>query len=408
LKPRLLFLAQTLPYPPTGGVKIRSFHTLRILSSVFDVTALCFYRWKRGRLEPDVERALERLSQLADVRAFPIPSDHSRGRLLLDHLRSSLQRSVYTNFTYQSREFEDALGAVLEERDFVVVHSDSLDLSRYFDVMPVGCPIVCVHHDAQSLLLERRAEREPRRLIASYLMFQSHLMREEEKYRCASVSVNITVSDQDTEVLRSLAPAGKFAVVPNGVDTAFFAPRDAPQSGICFVGGTTWFPNRDALVYYAEVLLPMIRQKLPGIETTWIGRASDEERRAFEHCEGLTLTGFVADIRPYLASAACFVVPLRVGGGTRIKILDAWAMGKAVVSTSVGCEGLDAVPGENILVADDPAAFAEAVATVVRDQSVRERLGRLGRQTVMERYSWEVIGRVMIRAYDELTATDLT
>lgn len=406
MKPRLLFLAQTLPYPPTGGVKIRSYHTLRILSSVYDVTALCFYRWKGGRLEPDIEGALGNLAHLAEIRAFPIPSDHSRGRLLLDHLQSILRQSVYTNFTYDSREFRDALEAALLRDEFDLVHSDSLDLARYFDIIPDSCPVVCVHHDAQSLLLERRAEREPNRVVASYLHFQSRLMREEEERRCASVSLNVTVSDADADVLRSLAPAGKFAVVPNGVDTEFFRPRDVPRSGMCFVGGTTWFPNRDALGYYANDLLPEIRRRLPEAETTWVGRASDDERRAYGRLDGLTMTGFVADIRPYLATSACFVVPLRVGGGTRIKILDAWAMGKAVVSTSVGCEGLAAVHGENILVADEPAAFADAVTTVVRDTHFRERLERNARQTVLDHYSWQSVGEKMIAAYEDLLQRD--
>lgn len=408
MKPRLLFLAQTLPYPPTGGVKIRSYHTLRILSSAYDVTALCFYRWKRGRLEPDIDSALDNLKELAEIRAFPIPGDHNRSRLLLDHLRSILLQRVYTNFTYDSSDFEDALKAVLGSGTFEVVHSDSLDLAHYFDIIPDECPLVCVHHDAQSLLLKRRAEREPRRVVASYLHFQSRLMREEERRRCASVSLNVTVSDEDADVLRSLAPTGRFAVVPNGVDTKFFMPRDVPRSGMCFVGGTTWFPNRDALEYYANGLLPEIRRKLPEAETTWIGRASDDELRAYDKLHGLTMTGFVADIRPYLAASACFVVPLRVGGGTRIKILDAWAMGKAVVSTSVGCEGLAAVHGENILVADDPVDFAEAVAAVVRDDNLRERLECNARQTVLDHYSWQVVGNTMIKAYEDLRQRDAT
>ena len=408
MKPRLLFLAQTLPYPPTGGVKIRSYHTLRILSSAFDVTALCFYRWKQGRLEPDIDSALDSLQKLAEIRAFPIPSDHSRGRFLLDHLRSILRQRVYTNFAYESSEFEDALKTVVQQGEFDVVHSDSLDLACYFDMIPDKCPLVCVHHDAQSLLLERRAEREPNRVVASYLRFQSRLMRQEEKRRCASVSLNVTVSTQDADVLRSLAPTGKFAVVPNGVDTEFFSPRDRPRRGMCFVGGTTWFPNRDALEYYATELLPEIRRRLPEAETTWVGRASDDEISAYDKLDGLTMTGFVVDIRPYLAASACFVVPLRVGGGTRIKILDAWAMGKAVVSTSVGCEGLVAVHGENILVADDPADFAEAVATVVRDGYLRERLERNARQTVVERYSWRVVGDKMIQVYEDLIQGDST
>lgn len=406
MKPRLLFLAQTLPYPPTGGVKIRTYHTLRLLSSAFDVTALCFYRWKKGRLEPDVADAVEQLSRLARVEAFPIPSDHSRLRLIWDHVRSLAARSVYTNFTYQSREFRAAIERELQSDHYDLVHADSLDLSRYFDLIPNGELLVCVHHDAQSLLLQRRAEREQSRLLASYLRIQSRFMRGEEARTCSSVSLNVAVSEADAEVLRSRTPEGSFAVLPNGVDTDFFAPEFGEENGVCFVGGTTWFPNRDALEHYTVDILPEIRRRLPDLETTWIGRASEEEKARYADTAGISLTGFVPDIRPYLARSAGVVVPLRVGGGTRIKILDAWAMGKAVVSTSLGCEGLKAIDGQNIMIADGPIGFARAVEAIATDEGLRRRLGANARRTAVEDYSWDVIGAEMIQLYRALIASD--
>jgi glycosyltransferase involved in cell wall biosynthesis len=138
------------------------------------------------------------------------------------------------------------------------------------------------------------------------------------------------------------------------------------------------------------------------VETKWVGRVSGQELREYAAVDGLILTDFVPDVRPYLAGAECVIVPLRVGGGTRIKILDAWAMGKAVVSTSIGCEGLDARDRENILIADNPREFAAAISRIMTNEALKEQLGRNGRETVARYYSWDIIGRNMLTEYRRL------
>jgi polysaccharide biosynthesis protein PslH len=250
--------------------------------------------------------------------------------------------------------------------------------------------------------LMRRAEKEANRLRRAYVGFQADLMANEESKWCSKVALNAVVSEQDRETLRQLSPDGRFVVVPNGVDTEYFQPAYGGDTGIVCVGPTNWHPNRDALQYMAEDILPALRTGEGEPPVRWIGRATSEEQAHFRNAYGMELTGRVPDIRPFVAAAACYVVPIRVGGGTRVKILDAWAMGKAVVSTSIGCEGLDAVDGENILIRDDPGEFAAAVLAVLADGSLRERLGRAGRRTVEKSYSWEVIGRAMIEEYRAL------
>jgi len=167
----------------------------------------------------------------------------------------------------------------------------------------------------------------------------------------------------------------------------------------------SWFPNEDALAFFAQDILPLIRAADARVKVTWVGRALPREIDMFAR-RGIQLTGHVDDIRGYVRGAACYVVPLRVGGGTRLKILDAWAMGKAVVSTSVGCEGLDAVDGQNILIRDDPTAFAAAVTTVLGDPALRASLERNARLTAEQKYSWEVIGATMRRAYAPIVAAN--
>ena len=186
-------------------------------------------------------------------------------------------------------------------------------------------------------------------------------MLQEEKRWCPSVSLNVAVSEIDRSLLEIIAPDGQYAVVPNGVDIELFTPSYGGTPGsIVFVGGASWFPNLDAMEYFSTEILPRIRARAPNARVTWIGRSSPEQQRRFAS-RGIHVTGYLEDIRPTVSGAACYIVPLRIGGGTRIKILDAWALGKAIVSTSIGCEGLAARDQENILIRDEPDAFASAV-----------------------------------------------
>ncbi len=401
-RPRLLFLGHTLPYPPDSGVAIRSFHLLRLLARAFDVTALCFSRRKGGAVpQHDLPQRLAALREVADVEAFPVPQEHSVWRLTWDHVRSVSLNRAHTVFTFDSPTVADRIRDLLRTRRFDLIHVDSIQLSRYLPLLRGG-PVVCGHHNVESLLLERRALAEPTLWRRAYLRHQARLMAREERRCCAGCDLNVVVSDADRVTLQRSVPGATCAVVPNGVDIETFRPNPGRDEGIVFVGESTWFPNRDGWQYFCHEILPGIRAAAGITPVRWVGRAPDALRRHYRDRYAVELTGYVADVRPYVRDAACYVVPLRVGGGTRLKILDAWAMGKAVVSTSVGCEGLAAEDGRNILIRDDPASFAQAVCAVLRDAPLRLRLGVEGRRTVERRYSWERIGESLLSVYSSL------
>jgi polysaccharide biosynthesis protein PslH len=398
-RPKLLFLSQTLPFPPDGGVKIRTYNILRLLARRFDITALCFYRQRHVPNGAGVERSLAGLRELGRFSAFRIDQEWSRARLLRDHLRSVVARRTYTAFAYRSHDFQRSLTTLLERESFDLIHADSLDLSYYFPQL-AGIPIACTHHDVTSLQLARRSAREEDGFRRLYVRHQATLMEKEERIWCERVALNVAVSRTDADALQRIAPGGRYAVIPNGVDTEYFNAAESGGRGIVCVGGMTWFPNRDALEHFAHDILPFLGgDDRPPVY--WVGRASKTEIQEYRHRYGIELTGYVDDVRPYIRSAACYVVPIRVGGGTRVKILDAWAMGRAIVSTSIGCEGLDAVDGGNILIRDDPKEFADAVHQVLRDPQLRRRLGQAGREMVERTYSWEVIGEELIRRYEQ-------
>lgn len=402
MRHRLLFASQTLPYPPDSGVKIRAFHTLKILSRAFDVTALCFFRRRQTGGSEGVQAALDGLREFANVTAFPIPQEWSHPRGIRDHLVSLFARRPYTDFVFQDRAFRAAFEDHLQQGNYSVVHLESQALGRYVEG-GTGLPSVCVHHNVESELLRRRAEVQRNRVTAAYLRHQAGLLRSAESARSPAFDLNIAVSDEDTSAFASIAPTARFLTVPNGVDTEYFQPAGGPTDGIALLGGTDWFPNLDGLEYFTQEILPRIRQRLPDLRVVSVGRAREAEIQEYRK-HGIELTGYVEDIRPWIQGARCVVVPLRAGGGSRLKILDAWAMGKPVVTTSIGCEGLSARDGDNALVRDDPAMFADAVLRVLEDSDVERHLSNAGRSVAVNSYSWDAIGQRMLTAYESLLA----
>jgi glycosyltransferase involved in cell wall biosynthesis len=403
-RPRLLFLCHTLPYPPDGGPWIRSFHVLRLLARAFKITALCFERSPTAGagIAWDLAAGRKALGRHAEVEVFPIPQAHSRSRWAWDHARSTTLAQVYTTYLYRSRQFRRRLRELLTSRSFDLVHIDSFDLSGYLPECR-SVPVVCGHHDIQSSLLRRRAAVDARTLRRAYVRYQAALMAREERRWCGRVALNVAVSDRDAALLRQLVPAARVAVVPNGVDVnEFRASDDKTTGGIAFAGGAVAFPNPQALEFFCTAILPHLRASTTDLPVRWIGRATPEQQQHYAGRYGIHLTGYVEDVRPLMQEAACHVVPLTAGGGTRLKILNSWAMGKPVVSTSIGCEGLAAVDGENILIRDEPAAFAQAVVQVLSDERLRNRLGAGGRATVERLYSWDIVGERMRNTYLDL------
>jgi glycosyltransferase involved in cell wall biosynthesis len=315
-----------------------------------------------------------------------------------------INRRVYTRYIFESENYRRRLRELVTEQDFDLVHADSLDLSAYFNDLG-DLPIACTHHNVESALLARRSKVEGTPLSSAYMRQQARWMEKEEQIWAPRVAMNVLCSTVDMELLQKLAPGSAGAVIPNGVDIDEFQPIEADQTGSSFVGAMSWFPNLDALEYFADDILPHLRAELPDHPVTWAGSATDEQKARFG-ARGIHLTGYVDDVRPYMARASTFVVPLRAGGGTRLKILNAWSMGCAVVSTSLGCEGLEAVDGENILIRDDPRAFAKAIIQLERDEELRARLGAAARRTAQAIYSWTVIGRDLVALYERIAASN--
>jgi glycosyltransferase involved in cell wall biosynthesis len=404
-RPRLLFLAQSLPYPPHAGVAGRSFNILRQLQAAYDIDLVAFFRVNH---QPDRAARDASRSALQSVAAWvaeptAIPSEHSVPRKLWDHVRSVIRGRAYTYYLYDSPSFASRLRGVLRAQTPDLVHLDSMDLHRWLPELP-PVPITCTHHNIESELLRRQARCLNRPVLRQYLQFQANRVERVERELCPRVALNVMMSDLDARTLLALAPGAATAVVPNGTDTDYYHPDGAESVAgrVAFVGPTYSYPNWDAVEFLLQEIWPRVRAADRSTSLRLIGRAAPADQARYDAEPGVTTLGYVPDIRPAVSEARCCVVPIRIGGGTRLKILDAWAMGKAVVSTSIGCEGLDAVDGENILVRDAPGAFADAVLQVLSDARLRSRLEQNARRTAVETYGWDVVGQRIRSAYAEV------
>jgi sugar transferase (PEP-CTERM/EpsH1 system associated) len=255
---------------------------------------------------------------------------------------------------------------------------------------PSSVPMVLFEHNVEHMIWKRLCRTERRAWRRALLEVEWRKMRRYEARACTQASLTVTVSEVDRGVLSGLAPRALVRSIPTGVDISFFSPdgaREVPTS-LVFTGSMDWYPNEDAILHFVTSILPRIREEKPGVTLSVVGRNPSSRLRTAAAEAGVQVTGTVDDVRPWMAEAAVYIVPLRIGGGTRLKIFEALAMGKPVVSTTVGAEGLPLVSGKHFLQADDPADFADAVLSLLGDPARRVALGMAGRRLVEEQYSW--------------------
>jgi glycosyltransferase involved in cell wall biosynthesis len=251
-------------------------------------------------------------------------------------------------------------------------------------------------HNVESEIWRRHAETKTGMLSRMLYDAQYRRMLRYEGRTLARFDGVLAVSDQDGDTFSRLYPGAithSVHVVPTGVDTDYFTPSpSAAQSReMVFTGSMDWLPNEDAMVFFCRDVLPIIRAEEPGVRLTVVGRAPTPTVRSLADGASIEVTGAVADVRPYMKDAAVYIVPLRIGGGTRLKIFEAMAMGKAVVSTTVGAEGLPVTNGEQVMLADDPHTFARAVVGLMRDIDRRRQIESAARALVVERYDWSAV-----------------
>jgi sugar transferase (PEP-CTERM/EpsH1 system associated) len=403
----VLFLSQIVPYPPHGGVLQRGFNLLRELGRRGRIHLLAF-------VHPDVlptpqarEESRRRLLEFcATVEYFELWPKISRA-----HFVGALGAALWSDdpfsvIAHRSPAFRDRVADYVRSSSVDLIHVDTVALAPFVPAAN-SVPTVLTHHNIESLLMARRASVEPRRAAKWYLQREAAKLRAYEGAVSPAFDLNVVMSRQDEGALLEIAPGLRTAVVPNGVDVDYFSPdRSAETPALIYVGGMNMFANRDAVLYFLKEIWPRITTEHLGVRFYAVGQDPPRELTALAAADPrIEVTGYVDDIRPFVRKAAVYVVPLRVGGGTRLKVLDAMACGKAIVSTSIGCEGIDVRAGEQLVIADSPDLFARTTLQLLGSADRRIALGESARRFVVGGYSWRSIADRLVDAYDStLTA----
>lgn len=393
---KILALTSRLPYPPREGHQLRSWHMLRALAKRHEVTLLSFVR------DDDTPDAIAPLRDaVAHLEMFAVPSEQSRVSLGFALLRGLTGRHPFVVEKYASAQMRKRIAEMLSQAD--IVHVDMLPLAAL--IGPTRVPIVLNAHNVEHELLQRRIEIETRPLHRAFLRTQVERLRRFETQVCRRASRILACSETDAQQLSALAPQTPITVVPNGVDTQAIPVSNQPPRAnrMIFVGQMSWFPNRDGVVWFLDEILPRIVQARPDAQFALVGKNAGLQVPA-SLASNVQLLGFVDDLVPVMQEAAVYVVPLRAGSGTRLKVLEAMAFGKAIVTTHIGSEGIALDDGENAVYADSADDFAAAVLRVMDDPALTDRLGRRARELAVARYDWNAITASMLPAYDGLGA----
>jgi glycosyltransferase involved in cell wall biosynthesis len=410
---KLLFLSPILPYPLNSGAPRRVHGLLSELGRSeargHDVSLLAF-----TAPGEETDEALQAIRQFC-TEVVTVENDRVDRALSLNRkrkrriqFRSLLNLQSYERLIYHQSSFQRALDGLVARGDFDVITAESALIAGYH--LPRGARLVLDEHNIEYDILRRTTTAEQNRYAPSVRKLYSWAnflkLRREERAAWQQVDGVTLTSERDEQIVRREAPKKRTAIIPNGVDTQFFHPSTAPvePGTILFFGAINYYPNTDGLLYFLDEVFPYVKRHNPGARLWIVGQlppAAILDRAA----EDVIVTGLVDDVRPYIERAAVVIAPLRIGGGTRLKIVEAMAMGKPIVSTRLGAEGLDVNDGEDILLADTAEDFARQVARVLGDAALARRLGEAARHRAESQYTWQAAVDRLERFYQELGAS---
>ena len=382
---RILWVNMGGLWPPTSGGRTRSLQIESELSRRHAVTIVTTH--SDG---DDPEGLVERLPHCERIFSFEysVPKRGS-AQFPLSVARSWFSPDPVDLWKWRVPSVRECVDAVIDSGEVDVCIADFLFAVNN---VPFGgpTPVVLFEHNVEYLIWKRLCDLETVPWRRALLEIEWRKLRARESAACAAADLTVAVSEHDCLRLNKLAPAANCAWIPTGVDIEYFSPSANAErpAHLVFSGSMDWHPNEDAVRYFIGEILPAIRDAIPAATFSIVGRNPSAELHSFAAAAGVEVTGTLDDIRPAIAEASVCVVPLRAGSGTRLKIFEALAMGKPVVSTTLGAEGLAMESGRHFVAADGPRAFAEAVVGLLRDDQRRRQIAAAGRALVEARYSW--------------------
>jgi polysaccharide biosynthesis protein PslH len=401
----ILYVSQMPPSPPRFGAQARMHGLMTNLARRHDITAVSLVD-AEFNLE-DCRRAMGEYCR--QVILIPNPNARSRMAKRLLQVRSTLSIHSFEHHRYSVAALQEKLDQLLRQTRFDVVNLEFPYLAHFrFRQAPAGAPappLVIDTHEIAYDMVRQFARSGASGARSLYAGLNWRKLRREELAAFRSADGICTCSVADQQRLLADLPWARTVVIPNAADVEFYQPRSAypPSDGrtVVFFGLMSTFPNIDGVLWFLREIWPPIAAERTDARCKIIGANPPASVQSFAGPR-VEVTGFVEDLRPHLASAAVLVVPLRLGGGTRLKIIEGMAMSKAIVSTGLGAEGLDATPGSDILIANDPASFSSSVIRLLDDQPLAARLGRAARQLAVAKYAWSTAATSLERFYREI------
>lgn len=395
---RILNILPYSPCPPHFGGALRIYHLLREMTRSHEVTVIMYGTPAEGQLVRDAFG-----EGLKEVRTVARPAQLTGVRKRWSQVRSLLGRESATTGAFYSAAMQETIDSVVAGQSFDLIQMENHPLG----VFRVSCPGAVRVMDAQNVEHDnvRRmaaASRSPIRR-AFYRREARKLFLEEKEVYEKQDAIFVT-SSRDRSLMDAEFPGVPKYVIPNGVDTSFFHPSDATPAPhtIVFTGAMNYFPNADGMIWFLREIFPLVKRRVSGARVQIVGGGPPRQLTALAS-EDVDITGYVEDVRPYVRGAGVYAVPLRMGGGTRLKVLEAMAMERPVVTTTVGCEGINVIDRTSVLVADAPDRFAEAVIDLMSNAALRQKLVANGRDLVRSEYEWSVVGARLNETYSMVT-----
>ncbi|MEX1139052.1 MAG: glycosyltransferase family 4 protein [Bacteroidota bacterium] len=394
---KILQISPQVPFPLSDGGKVGIFNLTKYIAlRGHDITLVALDVHGPADVRP--------LLEFCDLIAIP----HSNKNSVPGAIRNLLSDIPYNISKYQSDPLEQRLRTLLARESFEVVHIDHLHMARYGLLCRelAGMPIVLREHNVESVIMERFRSVAKSRVLRYWLESQLARIRRYEAEMAGTFDACCMITARDEEVIRSLQPRARTYVIPAGVEGRYFVKprrmRKIPNS-IALVGDFEWGPSKDALDWFVKGILPKILAMAPKLQVHLIGKNIPEAMSRMGR--QIVVRGLVQDFKEELQQYEMLAVPLRVGGGIRLKILESFAMGVPVVSTSIGCEGIDAAHEKHLLIADTEEEFAKQTLRLADDPRLKNKLIRDAQVFVRRNYRWEDIGKSLERVYkDVITA----
>ena len=393
---KILFLSPTVPFPLTDGGRIRVFNLLKQIGKKSDVTLLAL------ETQPTDAEGVAQLQQFG-IQVHLVPNTPTLPRVSLGTLVNAfLKRQPITVARYALPAYRQKFRELVATENFDIVHYEMFHTAQFRT--DTDLPGVLSQQNVDSAIWRRLCGETANPFYKFAYWTQQLAFQRYERVLSPKFDAVTCTSAIDAAVFQRHCSEDNIEIIPNGVDVTHYQPdftSEAPAH-LIYIGSMDWYPNEDAVAFFADEILPGIQDKVSDVQFSIVGGNPSARVQRLAEREGVVVTGRVPEIKPYFAEATVFVVPLRIGSGTRLKILEALAMGKAIVSTSVGAEGLDLKDGEEIFIADEPIAFADAVTRLLTDASLRRRIGENGRARVERDYDWRSIGEKLHQLYTKI------